>query len=217
MHATTWANDPVNSPNHYTRSHPGMECIELTADTSFCLGNAIKYLWRYHSKGRPVEDLEKARWYLCHVIDHDEKIAWTRQQHAILDTLANDPAIPDAEAHTWAKLRQGFPYSALACLDRLIEHEIEERYPYPDNGERPVTQTRLGACLVSRKAYRAGATRNPTDREIDMAALAIYTGTSGMSVEEVLPLWPDMNPDAKVQYRRLARLAITAARTEALK
>lgn len=58
MH-TTWANDPVNSPNHYTRSHPGMECIELTADTSFCLGNAIKYLWRYHSKGRPVEDLEK--------------------------------------------------------------------------------------------------------------------------------------------------------------
>lgn len=60
MH-TTWANDPVNSPNHYTRSHPGMECIELTADTSFCLGNAIKYLWRYHSKGRPVEDLEKAR------------------------------------------------------------------------------------------------------------------------------------------------------------
>lgn len=116
MH-TTWANDPVNSPNHYTRSHPGMECIELTADTSFCLGNAIKYLWRYHSKGRPVEDLEKARWYLCHVIDHDEKIAWTRQQHAI----------PDAEAHTWAKLRQGFPYSALACLDRLIEHERNQQ------------------------------------------------------------------------------------------
>ncbi len=29
MRATTWANDPVNSPNHYTRSHPGMECIDL--------------------------------------------------------------------------------------------------------------------------------------------------------------------------------------------
>lgn len=102
-------------------------------------------------------------------------------------------------------------------MTSIITNEIEERYPYPDNGERPVTQTRLGACLASRKAHGAGATRNPTDREIDMAALAIYTGTSGMSVEEVLPLWPDMNPDAKVQYRRLARLAITAARTEALK
>ena len=71
--------------------------------------------------------LEKARWYLCRVIDYDEKIAWTRQQHAILDTLANDPTIPDVEAHTWAKLRQGFPDSALACLDRLIEHERNQQ------------------------------------------------------------------------------------------
>ena len=86
----SWINDPVNSPKHYTDSHPGMECIDLTADTTFCLGNCCKYLWRYHSKGRPVEDLEKARWYLCRVIDYDEKIAWTRQQHAILDTLDVD-------------------------------------------------------------------------------------------------------------------------------
>lgn len=99
----------------------------------------------------------------------------------------------------------------------IITNEIEERYPCPDNGERPTGITSLGQCLASRKAYRAGVCRKITDREIDMAALAIYTGTSGMSVEEVLPLWPDMNPDAKVQYRRLARLAITAARTEALK
>lgn len=61
-------------------------------------------------------------------------------------------------------------------MTSIITHEIEERYPYPDNGERPVTQTRLGACLASRKAYGAGATRNPTDREIDMAALAVGYG-----------------------------------------
>lgn len=35
----SWINDPVNSPKHYTDSHPGMECIDLTADTTFCLGN----------------------------------------------------------------------------------------------------------------------------------------------------------------------------------
>lgn len=112
------------------------------------------------------------------------------------------------------------PYQNHAGTHRVqdcIRRDRNDYANYLDNGERPVTQTRLGACLASRKAYGAGATRNPTDREIDMAALAIYTGTSGMSVEEVLPLWPDMNPDAKVQYRRLARLAITAARTEALK
>lgn len=43
-------------------------------------------------------------------------------------------------------------------MTSIITHEIEERYPYPDNGERPVTQTRLGACLASRKAYRANDT-----------------------------------------------------------
>lgn len=102
-------------------------------------------------------------------------------------------------------------------MTSIITNEIEERYPYPDNGERPTGITRLGQCLASRKAYRAGVCRKITDREIDMAALAVYTGTSGMGFEEVEPLWSELNPDAKEQYRRLARLAITAARAEALK
>lgn len=56
-------NDNVNHPNHYT-SHPsGVECIELTEDMNFCLGNAFKYVWR-HSLKNGREDLEKAIWYL---------------------------------------------------------------------------------------------------------------------------------------------------------
>lgn len=102
-----------------------MECIELTADTSFCLGNAIKYLWRYHSKGRPVEDLEKARWYLCRVIDYGEKIAWTRQQYDILTALVAHTV--GVEARTWAKLKQGYPDSALALIDELIKRERDKQ------------------------------------------------------------------------------------------
>lgn len=57
-------NDLVNHPPHYT-SHPsGVECIQITEHFSFCLGNAIKYLWRAGSKGSRVEDLRKARWYI---------------------------------------------------------------------------------------------------------------------------------------------------------
>ena len=102
-------------------------------------------------------------------------------------------------------------------MTSIITNEIEERYPYPDNGERPTGITRLGQCLASRKAYRAGVCRKITDREIDAAALAVYMGASGMGFEEVEPLRSKSNPDAKEQYRLLARLAITAARTEALK
>ena len=31
---------------------------------NFCLGNALKYLWRAGLKGDAVEDLKKARWYI---------------------------------------------------------------------------------------------------------------------------------------------------------
>lgn len=56
--------DPVNHPDHY-KAHPsGVECIEITEHMSFCLGNAVKYLWRADEKGAPLEDLRKARWYV---------------------------------------------------------------------------------------------------------------------------------------------------------
>lgn len=30
----------------------------------FCLGNAIKYIWRADEKWDAIEDLEKAKWYI---------------------------------------------------------------------------------------------------------------------------------------------------------
>ncbi len=56
--------DNVNNPVHYN-SHPsGVECIEITEHMNFCLGNAMKYIWRAALKGKGVEDLDKAIWYL---------------------------------------------------------------------------------------------------------------------------------------------------------
>ncbi len=58
------APDMVNHPPHYT-SHPsGVECIQVTEHMSFCIGNAVKYLWRADEKGSALEDLKKARWYI---------------------------------------------------------------------------------------------------------------------------------------------------------
>ena len=56
--------EKVNHPPHYT-SHPsGVECIEITEHMNFCIGNAIKYLWRADEKGNDIEDLQKAEWYI---------------------------------------------------------------------------------------------------------------------------------------------------------
>jgi Protein of unknwon function (DUF3310) len=56
----------VSKPEHYT-SHPsGIECIQITRHHNFCVGNAIKYLWRQGLKaGEPsVKDLRKAIQYI---------------------------------------------------------------------------------------------------------------------------------------------------------
>lgn len=56
--------DPVNHPRHYTEHPSGVECIQITRHMGFCLGNAIKYIWRADLKNDAVEDLRKARWYI---------------------------------------------------------------------------------------------------------------------------------------------------------
>lgn len=54
--------DMVNYPPHYKQYK--VEVIEITEDLNFCKGNAVKYILRAEHKGREVEDLEKAVWYL---------------------------------------------------------------------------------------------------------------------------------------------------------
>lgn len=54
----------VNNPPHYQGS--SIEVIDIIEDfdLNFHLGNAIKYILRAGKKGKKVEDLRKAIWYL---------------------------------------------------------------------------------------------------------------------------------------------------------
>lgn len=61
--------DPVNAPVHYNAG--SIECIEaieesMSADAfrGYLKGNCMKYLWRYSYKGKSLEDVQKAQWYL---------------------------------------------------------------------------------------------------------------------------------------------------------
>lgn len=57
--------DIVNHPKHYTGHPSGVECIQITEHMNFCLGNAMKYIWRAGDKhDNPIEDLKKAAWYI---------------------------------------------------------------------------------------------------------------------------------------------------------
>ena len=65
--------DMVNSPPHYNQT--GIECIHaISAATDkgfkyYLQGNVMKYLWRFDYKDKPLEDLQKAKWYLEKLIE----------------------------------------------------------------------------------------------------------------------------------------------------
>jgi len=71
--------DVVNSPPHYkTGGIEAIEGIEASmgpeAFAGYLKGSVTKYLWRYEKKGKPLEDLKKARWFLDRLIAAQEKI-----------------------------------------------------------------------------------------------------------------------------------------------
>ena len=61
--------DPVNHPDHYTSHASGIEVIQITEHMNFNLGNAVKYILRSDLKGKQIEDLQKAAWYVNREID----------------------------------------------------------------------------------------------------------------------------------------------------
>ena len=70
--------DNVSRPEHYT--YGSIECIDaikeatrdLRGEEAFCIGNAIKYLWRWKHKNG-LEDLRKAQWYISRVLTSNEE------------------------------------------------------------------------------------------------------------------------------------------------
>ena len=68
--------DMVNHPPHYTAG--GIECIDALEAMALGYGSpvlaglawqVVKYLWRLPLKGNPLEDAQKARFYLDRLIE----------------------------------------------------------------------------------------------------------------------------------------------------
>ena len=69
----TYENENVNAPQHYL--HGKKETIDVINDCmtgdeyhGYLKGNVLKYVSRYKFKGEPLEDLQKASWYLNRLI-----------------------------------------------------------------------------------------------------------------------------------------------------
>ena len=72
-------NDEVNNPKHYTSGK--IEALEIIEDATkdldgleaFSIGSALKYLITFHKKNDPIQDLQKAVFYIQRVIFERQK------------------------------------------------------------------------------------------------------------------------------------------------
>lgn len=64
--------ESVHSPKHYTAGKYEVIDVIEDWDLNFRLANTVKYVARHKHKGKPLEDLKKALWYLQREIDWHE-------------------------------------------------------------------------------------------------------------------------------------------------
>lgn len=71
--------DPIEKSRHYNVDPCGVECIEVVKFLPFCLGNAVKYLWRRDHKESHQIDSDKARYYLRSEKERWAAMRWARK------------------------------------------------------------------------------------------------------------------------------------------
>lgn len=112
--------DNINHPTHYTGRNIGYECIDIAQCQSFCTGNVIKYLWRYNSKGTPLEDIRKARWYAYKAYRMQETVNLDVSQcKTILQRLLETTS--GYESAAWLGIQENKWLIVLSALDVMIE------------------------------------------------------------------------------------------------
>jgi len=74
----------VDHPDHYNWLPCDIECIDVIEHLEYNLGAAMKYIWRCGRKDAPIQELEKAVWYLQREIERRKKYGQyhTTQQDA---------------------------------------------------------------------------------------------------------------------------------------
>lgn len=89
----------VDHPSHYSGSIEAIDAIAaatagLTGVEAFDTGNALKYLWRWKRKNG-IEDLNKAVWYIQHLIKHLEgtRVKTEAEAETKIEAIETQPSL----------------------------------------------------------------------------------------------------------------------------
>jgi hypothetical protein len=148
-------NDIVNNPSHYTQG--SIECIDaiqasMSAEAfeGYCKGNAMKYIWRYKHKGKALEDLQKAQWYLDKLVSVQEHpMAATepkkRMPFDYVDDKPPEKTYRDVVAEKWPEM---LPNLSCKCPDRYFRDAYSGPCDCSDDCKRCWSQPYRGEEII---------------------------------------------------------------------
>lgn len=121
--------DIINHPSHYEEcGNGGYEPIDLIELYPFCLGTAMKYLFRAGKKaGNSYEqDLKKARWYLRRALQTgmtELRMAWPKRDCAkvLVALVANGKNVNPLLADLFTRNERYAPIVMEESIRRVIE------------------------------------------------------------------------------------------------
>lgn len=98
----TMPNEAVDHPSHYGGGGDPYEVIKvieawsLHSSVAFHLGNAVKYIARSNMKGRLIEDLRKAKWYIDRALkkletEYEPRQATTKSNTVVPENTVDGP------------------------------------------------------------------------------------------------------------------------------
>lgn len=163
--------DNVNKPEHYTYSK--YECIDvikeitkdLTGEEAFCIGNAIKYLWRWKHKNG-IEDVKKARWYLDRLIG-SSLVYRPKDKNMLVDITTAEFTTPD-DHETFVKSNGVYNAVKDYLADATNPNACVSSKPY-GTGARAIYQLDNDMNVVAKFSSIAKAMRKMKNRGIDKA------------------------------------------------
>lgn len=164
--------DSVNHPQHYTEHPSGVECITVTECMNFCLGNAMKYIWRADLKNG-TEDLQKAAWYINREIRRRMLVAQVRRPRKKI-RISKTPHF----------MRPLYPSPELALIV----------------GEGPIPRTEVVRKLwnfIKRNGLQDQKNRRQINVSENVLLQAVFKGKKSVSMFEMTKLLTPHLPDKK--------------------
>lgn len=123
----------VEHPQHYNAHPSGVEAIDVIEHLTGNIFNTVKYVWRADHKGKTVEDIEKALWYIKRELFRNVTEIPTVPQHvfektnkyvaAETDKLRASIVFMSVDAHRELPTYKENLRRTVSLLEQLLERE----------------------------------------------------------------------------------------------